>query len=332
MWGGMFPSGMNPELRRGAAVSAGLHVLVLAILLIGLPLFRAPEAPPEEAVDMVFQGTAASSMQAPTPAPVPAPATTPVPLPVPPAPQPPAAQPNEAPPPPPPPPPPAPAPSPAQPAVTPPTPSPPPVPSPTPAPDLPLPPPPPAPTPPTPTPAAPAPPLPVPPLPVPPPPVPSATSQPNPTKNPAAASQELQNTLEKLRAMVHQTQPPTARSNPAQGGAPNGGGNPNGNDTSALTAAQRGTIGDHVRPCWTTDPGALDLDKMQALLTVTTDPSGVVREAEVAAADQGRLSDPRFRAFAERAVRAVMDPSCAALPLPRNMLGKVNVLTFRFSP
>ncbi len=162
--------------------------------------------------------------------------------------------------------------------------------------------------------------------------MPSPTAQPNPTTNPAPQSQELQNTLEKLRAVVKHTQAPTARTNPAQGGAPNGGGNPTGNDTAALNAEQRGAIGDHVRPCWTTDPGALDLDKMQALLTVTTDPTGVVRMAEVAPADSGRLADPRFRAFAERARRAVMDPSCASLPLPRSMLGKINVLTFRFSP
>ncbi len=132
--------------------------------------------------------------------------------------------------------------------------------------------------------------------------------------------------------MTRQQKAPTARYNPAQGGLPNSGGSPTGNDTAALTAAERGAIGDHVRPCWTTDPGALDLDKMQALLTVTTDPTGEVRVANVAPADQGRLADPRFRAFAERAVRAVMDPACANLPLPPSMLGKVNVLTFRFSP
>ena len=45
-----------------------------------------------------------------------------------------------------------------------------------------------------------------------------------------------------------------------------------------------------------------------------------------------RLSDPVYRAFAERAVRAVLDPHCANLPLPQSMMGKINVLTFRFSP
>ena len=101
---------------------------------------------------------------------------------------------------------------------------------------------------------------------------------------------------------------------------------------AALSADQRGAIGDHVRECWTYDPGALGVDQMQVLLTVTTDASGVARLAEVAGADVGRLSDPVFRAFAERARRAVLDPHCADLPLPQNQLGKPNVLTFRFKP
>ena len=132
--------------------------------------------------------------------------------------------------------------------------------------------------------------------------------------------------------MLAQTQPPKARANPKSGGAPNSGGNPLGNDTAALSAAERGAIGDHVRECWTKDAGALDIDKDRVTLTVTTDASGEARLAVVAGGDIGRMSDPRFRAFAERAVRAVLDPHCANLPLPNKILGKVNVLTFRFSP
>ena len=65
-------------------------------------------------------------------------------------------------------------------------------------------------------------------------------------------------------------------------------------------------------------PGALDLDKMQVLLTVTTDASGVVREAEVAEQEQARIAaDPRFRAFSERAMQrgagpALRQPAAAA--------------------
>ena len=175
--------------------------------------------------------------------------------------------------------------------------------------------------------------MPLPPPPAPPPPAPpSATSQPNPTTNPAANSQALQNTLEKLRQLVQQRKPPTAQYNPREGGPQNGGGNPLSNDTAALSASQRGAIGDHVRACWTYDAGAPGVDKMRVMLQVTTDANGTARIAHVVGDDQARLSDPVFRAFADRARNAVLDPRCANLPLPANMLGKNNVLTFRFSP
>ena len=215
---------------------------------------------------------------------------------------------------------------------TPPLPVPPPTPSPAPS----IAPPPPAapPSPPQAQPPLPTPPLPVPPPPTPPPPSPqSTTSQPNPTKNPAPQSTALENTLEKLRSLQRQTQPPRTRYNPQSGGAPNGGGNPQSDDTSALSAAQRGAIGDFVRRCWTTDPGMLDLDKMEVLLTVTTDGGGVVRRAIVAPEDTGRVAgNLRLRVFSERAVRAVMDPACANLPLPQNLLGQTRTFTFRFRP
>ena len=322
--------GLDPGLRKGGAISLILHVAVVVAMLVHLELARKPDPEPEEqSVAMVFQGTEANAMKADTPSVIPAPSKEVAP-PAPPVTTPPKPQPVEAPPPPPPPPPP-----PAEQTPTPPTPTPerpPPEPTPTalpptppvkPSPPLPV----------TPPLVTPSPPPPLPPPPVPPPPAPpSRTSQPNPTKNAVPDSEEVDNTLEKLRQKAKQTQPPKARPNPAAGGAPQGGGNPLGNDTAALSAAQRGAIGEHVRECWTKDAGALDLDKLRVLLTVETDPTGIARKAEVSGDDLARMSDPRFRAFAERAIRAVMDVRCANLPLPGNMLGKTNVLTFRFSP
>jgi hypothetical protein len=330
---------MNPLLKRGAAVSALVHGLLLVTLLIGLPM-QTPAPPPETDIEMAFVPSAsqatAQSARAPQPTPTPAPAPAPTPVQAPPAVQPPEPRPTVAPPPPPPPPPPAPL-SAAAPATTPPPPAPtpppppPPATTPTPLPAPPLPPPPP------PTPAPPqrtAQSLPLPPIPVPPPPPapPSSTSQPNPTKNAAPDSTALNNTLEKLRAQQQQTQPPNAHANPERGGAPNPGGNPNGDITSQLSGEQRGQIGDKVRECWTKDPGALELEKMSVMLTVTVDAAGTARAAAVAVEDDGRLADPRFRAFSERAIRAVLAPRCATLPLPPEQLGHVNQLTFRFRP
>ena len=320
-------NGMSPALRRGAAVSAALHVVLLLILIFGLPmLVTPPEAPPETEVAMVFEGTQ-SSQKGPTPGQAQAPTPSPTPTPQPSSPEPPLPTPP-LPPPPPPPLRPAPAvPSPPKPA--PPTQQPPPEPTPAPSPVKP---PPPAPrTPPKPQ-AAPAPPLPrPPPRVVPPPSPPSSTSQPNPTKNPAPDSTALDNTLERLRSSLKQGD--TKNRTAAQhGGAATAGGGPR-DDTAGLSAGQRGAVGDSVRRCWTTDAGMLDLDKMQVLLSVTTDASGTVRMAAVAPEDQGRVSgNPRLRVFSERAVRAVLDPQCANLPLPSAMLGQTRVFTFRFRP
>lgn len=320
---------MTPELRRGAAYSAGLHVLVglLAVLIVrpSLP----PEAPAEFAVSMEFAGPAP---KAPAPSPTPAPAAAPKPVPKPPVKQPPKPTPPEPPPPPPPPPP---APTPAE--VAPPLPKPaPPVP-PTPAPTpIPTSAPPPTPAPPTPAPPKPQPTPPVKPLPLPPPPAPvppSPTHQPNPTTNTAASSTALQATLEKLRSLERQTVPPKAPPNPQAGGVPTPGGVPQSNDTAALSAAERGRIGDYVRRCWTYDPGAPDVQQFQVLLDVTTDADGVVHIASIAAADQARVdSNPALRAFADRAVNAVLDPRCAKLPLPLALLGRDEHLVFRFRP
>ena len=96
---------------------------------------------------------------------------------------------------------------------------------------------------------------------------------------------------------------------------------------------KRGAIGDKVRECWTIDSGAEGVQTMSVILKVTTDATGTVRLAQVGAADQGRVyADPVFRAFAERAVRAVLDYRCSALPLPASLEGRPETFTFRFSP
>jgi len=92
------------------------------------------------------------------------------------------------------------------------------------------------------------------------------------------------------------------------------------------------SIGDAVRRCWTFDPGAKDADRMQVLLVATVDEAGTVRRAEIAPEDAGRMNEGVFRAFAERARRAVLSPQCANLPLPRDMLGQQRILKFRFRP
>ena len=320
----------DPRLRAGAVVSLSAHALIIAALLVTLPpMNKEPAEPAEVSVEMVFDGKAPKTIKAPAPAPNPAPSKDFAP-PAPPVTEPTKDAPVEAPPPPPPPPPPPETPHVSRPTKAAPSDLPPPEPSEKEAPIIPPPPAPPAPP-------REAPPQLIPPPPIPPPehpapPRPSQTAQPNETRNAAENSNAMEATLQRLRQMQHQTQPPKARPNPRAGGQPDSGGNPASDDTDALSAAQRGAIGDHVRECWTKDSGARDLDAYSVVLTVITDPSGTVRIANVAPEDRGKLSDPMFRAFAERAVRAVEDVHCATLPLPRQLLGRNASLTFRFRP
>ncbi len=156
---------------------------------------------------------------------------------------------------------------------------------------------------------------------------PSTTSQPNPTKNTADDSKTIEATLERLRSLQRQTQAPTHVYNPPRGGAP-GGGDPNGIDNAKLSANARGAIGDRIRECWTRDAGAKDADQQSARLLITTDAAGIVRDAKVLQTG----ATPVGRTFAERAVRAALDPQCAQLPLPPSLTGSVHKFEILFKP
>lgn len=318
-------------MRRSGVISAAAHVIVILIAILALPREKLHSAQ-SSAVDVELVGPSVPQ-QALHKGKVPAPARTPVPNRARLAKRQPKPQPKVAPPPPPPPPPPAPRhsvrlPTPPAPAPPPPPPAPTPIPLPKPPPPPPKPQPQKKPPPPKPQKKLPLPPKPRPPAPAP----KSPTSQPHAVKKPAPMSKAVLNTLSKLRALEKQKQPPTARYNPDQGGAPNGGGTRMSTANSRLSAADRSAIGAEVQPCWGIDAGAPGISHFSVLLQVVTDAEGVVREAQVAPADQGRMSDPLFAAFANRAVEAVKNYQCAKLPLPNDMLGKPQNFIFRFTP
>jgi hypothetical protein len=67
---------------------------------------------------------------------------------------------------------------------------------------------------------------------------------------------------------------------------------------------------------------------------VLVDATGEVRDATLSGPDQARANaDPPFESFTRRAKDALMDPRCATLPVPAEMLGKPSLeLSFRFRP
>jgi len=317
---------MNPALRRSLVLSALLHLLILLAALISLPAPILPEAPEGTSFDVQFESVPKGPAHGPIAkrSPTPSPKTTqpqqtkPQPI-----------APETAPPPPPPPAPvrtEAPQPTPTPPKLIPLTSIPIPTPSPTPE-TVKLQQPKPAEV------AATMPSIPIPPEPVDAPPSQSTTSQPNKAKNTVASSETLEETLAKLRFVTQDKIAPTAHANPDSGGALVDSGNPASNDTSTLTAADRGAIGDAVRPCWTRDAGALNADQLQVMIQVTTGPDGVAHIAHVDPSYVDQVnSDPVLQAFSDRAVNAVLDAQCAKLPLPAWMLGQNHTFSFLFKP
>jgi outer membrane biosynthesis protein TonB len=316
---------LDRDLRRSAYISGFIHVALIIAAIVTLPLQPlATSADQDVDVDLIGPtapqkalntGKVAAVANAPVVHQGPMAVNQPKPQPI------------EAPPPPPPPPPPSPnaKPTPAPPAQA----APPPPPTPSTA-VAPLPPPPPMPrqkvtstTPPKDKPK---------PVTKPPAPMQSAMHQQHDVKTPSPLSQSVLNTLLKFKADQKQTQPPKAVYNPDAGGAPNGGGSPNSTSNSGLSGPDRAAIGSHVRPCWGIDGEAQNVQSFSVLLTVTTDATGTVREAEVSKDNNGDMSNPLYYAFTQRAIAAVENYQCATLPLPSNMLGQNQTFSFIFTP
>lgn len=135
--------------------------------------------------------------------------------------------------------------------------------------------------------------------------------------------------MERLRAQQASKEPPRATSTP-RSGTPSGG--PAGIDNALLTGEVRRAIGDRLRECWTSDKSALNYEKQSVRLVVTTDPTGTIRVAEIAANDASRSGGGVARAFAERARRAALDPQCAQLPLPGALKGQNRTFEITFRP
>jgi len=177
-----------------------------------------------------------------------------------------------------------------------------------------------------------SPPLPMPPPPMPPAPSQSTTHQLHVVKTPVPLSKSVVNTLQFLHTLQNQDKAPTSVYNPDAGGAQDAGGSATSTATTGLTQADKDAIGNHVRPCWDIDGEAPNVGQMSVLLDVQTDGAGTVHNAMVDPADQDKLTDPLFNAFAQRAINAVMNVQCATLPLPQSMLGQDQTFTFHFAP
>ncbi|MBV9785708.1 MAG: hypothetical protein JO264_18030 [Acidisphaera sp.] len=99
-----------------------------------------------------------------------------------------------------------------------------------------------------------------------------------------------------------------------------------------MTPAERAAVGQFVRSCWMTSTNSVYAGRFPLNVLVQTDETGTIRAARVADADVPRLTDPQFHEFAELAIRSLLEPRCATLPLPPSMIGQRRVFDIHFGP
>ena len=301
----------------GIALSASLHLGMLLVIALGLPsLFHHP--PPEETPIAVELVTIAPETRATHPNPFrPKPEAKPEPAVAPPAPKP------------------EPKPEPAPPVPEPPAAAAPPPPPPSPAPEKPE-----AKTPPPPPP---------PPKPVaaqaPPPPVPKPKPEPRPvTKSDTAAFDRLVKNLEKQPAPAafdsllknltkEQTaqadDAPPARPQMAAAAAPSS--QPRAPLGSQLTASEVDLIRQQIEACWNVPAGARDAKDLDIEIKAVVNRDGTVQQAVIV--DTGRYaSDAFFRAAADSAKRALLNPQCSPLRVPPDKYEVWHNLDLTFNP
>ncbi len=98
-----------------------------------------------------------------------------------------------------------------------------------------------------------------------------------------------------------------------------------------LTISELDSIRRQIEACWSIPAGARDAENLIVDIKVVMNPDGTVQRAEIV--DRSRLSgDPFYRAAAESALRAVLHPRCSPLRLPPRKYQQWKRFTLSFNP
>ncbi len=97
---------------------------------------------------------------------------------------------------------------------------------------------------------------------------------------------------------------------------------------AVVTASEVEGVRQKIRPCWNSFGGAKDAPIVT--LVVQMNQNGTPVEADFK--DPGRMGDPVYRAAAESARRAILNPRCQPWPLSPEKDSSWRVITFNFDP
>ncbi|MBX3486539.1 MAG: hypothetical protein KF798_01370 [Candidatus Paracaedibacteraceae bacterium] len=98
-----------------------------------------------------------------------------------------------------------------------------------------------------------------------------------------------------------------------------------------VTASEIDAIRRLMQRCWIVPNGVRGVRDLQVKLKLNIGKDGTVQQAQIV--DRGRMgADPVFRAAAESAERAIMDPNCNPLPLNPAKFAQWKTMTMTFDP
>jgi len=101
--------------------------------------------------------------------------------------------------------------------------------------------------------------------------------------------------------------------------------------TRPLTISQIDYVRQQIARCWNLPAGAKDAENLIIEIKVSMNPDGTVQEARIQ--NQSRmLADGFYRAAAESALRAVLNPRCQPFKLPRDKYNIWQSMTLTFNP
>lgn len=102
-------------------------------------------------------------------------------------------------------------------------------------------------------------------------------------------------------------------------------------EVAQISSADEDRIRKQFIPCWNVLGGARDADKITVDIEIRARPDGTISEAVIL--DKFRaIKDPVFRAAAASALRAVKNPKCQPLNLPKEKYRQWQKFILRFNP
>ena len=98
-----------------------------------------------------------------------------------------------------------------------------------------------------------------------------------------------------------------------------------------MSISEVDAIRQQIKRCWNVPAGAKDAQDLVIEVALVMNPDATVRDARVIDAARMR-SDPFYRAAAESARRAVLNPKCNPLKLPSEKYREWQQITLTFNP